>query len=136
MRAPWALVGRSAVVAFLVVILACGKTIDPNAPKSQCTPGCNGNSVCELSLYSGIALCEGSAPINCGAFDGSAPHCDPITGRPCATAISCVSVPNCSPDDCNCLVATICGPAHSSSSSSGECIQTSSGALDFFCWPS
>lgn len=119
-------------VGFVTTLIACGKSIDSNAPGSRCSPGCTGSDVCEIS-YQRITLNNkcGSPPVECNLVDGSLPSCDPITFHACITGASCVAVPDCSPDDCNCILKAHCYDGNVWGN--GSCWPTSSGAVDFYC---
>ena len=118
---------RLIAVGFVVALIACGKEIDPYAPKSRCDPGCTGSKLCEFG-YAHLGPQCPDAPIDCGSFDASVVHCPP-----CFTGGSCVAEPECSPDDCDCVLAHRC-PTDSKGAPLGKCTQTSSGRVDFFCY--
>ena len=109
---------------FVVALIACGTAIDPNAPASHCSPSCTGSSVCELAYGSpaDVMHCPWDEPVDCDPTDASLGNCPP-----CITGAFCQAVPDCSPDDCQCILDHVCPP------NGGKCTQTSSGHLDFFC---
>src|SRR5258707_147943 len=113
--------------AVAVLVFACnGKTVDPNAPATHCTPACTGANVCGLGYQYTGSQCSGTPPVDCVTpFDASVTQCPP-----CILAANCNSNSSCSADDCNCILKTKCfNETHG-----GGCIQTQSG-LDYFCYP-
>ena len=114
-------------VGLVIAMIACGTAIDPNAPTSHCSPGCTGSSVCEIAYGApaDIMHCPSTVPVDCDPYDASVANCPP-----CITGAFCQPQADCSPDDCKCILAHACPP------NGGQCTQTSSGRLDFFCYPS
>lgn len=125
MKKPHLTLVCTVVIGFVIALIACGKSIDPNASTSHCVPECTGTTMCQVAYQATGIQCAGEAPVDCGSFDASVTHCPP-----CIVGASCEDVPECSPDDCNCVLAHRCPSVQG-----GQCIQTSSGHFDYFCFP-
>ena len=117
--------GRCLIIGFVIALIACGKAIDPNAPPGHCVSGCPSNEVCQPEFEFMGAQCPAD-PEDCPNFDASVPHCPP-----CFTGGTCVTSSGCSSDDCDCILKAKCY----NGIMGGKCWQTSSGVVEFYCYP-